>query len=101
MHAAQGDAAVCMQVEALAAVNYVVRLLPLVQVIFVWILFHEGPINVSQPVAVGVVIWTLFAVIPTLHTIRQRHYKNWVEGGRPLYAPPTCMQADFTGFLAA
>lgn len=76
-----------LQVEALAAVNYVVRLLPLVQIAVVWLLFHEGRANVSIPAAAGVVIWVAFAVTPALHTVRQRHFKNWVEGGRPLCAP--------------
>lgn len=80
-----------MQVEALAAVNYVVRLLPLVQIAVVWVLFHEGESNVAVPAAMGVVIWVAAAVTPALHTVRQRHFKRWVEGGRPLCAPLTHM----------
>eukprot|EP00892_Ulva_mutabilis_P004598 jgi/Ulvmu1/250/UM001_0254.1 len=71
------------QVEALAAVNYVVRLLPLVLIIFVWALFHEHRVNVAVPAAIGVIIWVIFAIVPALHTARSRHFKNWVEGGRP------------------
>lgn len=67
------------------------RLLPLVQIAVVWILFHEGVVNVSAPAAAGTAIWIGFAVMPALHTARRRHFKNWVEGGRPLCAPtPLC-----------
>jgi hypothetical protein len=97
------------QVEALTGVNYILRLLPLAQVLLIWVLyfnFDRGSERGSEqtrayrvsehtPEIMGIVIWALACIVPLMNKSRHVEYKRWVEGGRPRFAfnPPHKLQA--------
>ena len=85
------------QVEALTETNYILRLLPLAQVILIWGLyfnfdrgFETQGFKVSEhaPEIIGIVIWVVACLVPLMNRVREMEYKRWVEGGRPRCARP-------------
>jgi F0F1-type ATP synthase assembly protein I len=77
------------QVEAFYGANYLLRLLPLIQ-LFLILAFYFGEIAFI-PSVVGLVIWIVACIVPLTTHIRQLEYTKWVEGGRPKCAPACCL----------
>lgn len=94
------------QVEALTGTNYILRLLPLAQLILIWGLYfnfdrgvneedlknNEKDRKTFEPTEhlaeiFGIVIWGVACIVPLMNRVRQFEYKRWVEGGRPRCAP--------------
>ena len=82
------------QVEALTGVNYILRFLPLAQVILIWAVYFDfsrgNQVNPRKlaagshvPEILGVIIWVVASILPLMNRVRQVEYKRWVEGGRP------------------
>jgi hypothetical protein len=71
------------QVDALSGANYVLRLLPLFQVLLCGGVYFKHVEGAWVPVALGIVIWGLAGLMPLMNRIRQSEYTKWVEGGRP------------------
>lgn len=73
------------QVEAFYGANYLLRLLPLIQ-LFLILVFYFGTSAGYASIA-GLIIWATACVVPLMNHLRQREYTKWVEGGRPKCAP--------------
>lgn len=70
------------QVEAFYGANYLLRLLPLIQLFLIFV-FYFGSSKAWSASIAGLVIWGTACVFPLMNRLRQREYTKWVEGGRP------------------
>lgn len=72
------------QVEAFHGANYLLRLLPLMQLFLILGFYFRGTKNWHLIAClVGLIIWGTACVVPLLNGLRQKEYAKWVEGGRP------------------
>lgn len=79
------------QVEAFSGANYLLRLLPLIQLLLV--LFFYFGYRARYASIVGLVIWATACVVPLMTHLRQREYTKWVEGGRPRCYPAVSLSS--------
>jgi uncharacterized membrane protein len=82
------------QVEAFAAANYLLRVLPLVQTLLcAFVYFREGAwrsynnAKRDRAVYIGVLLWCGLAVLPAVNIWRIWEYSRLPKQGRPEYAP--------------
>ena len=87
------------QVEAFTGANYLLRLLPLIQ-LFLILAFYFGR-RAGYASIVGLVIWGTACIVPLMNDLQNREYKKWVESGRPRCGPaislsPWCFVQNYS-----